>query len=172
MIVYRAQECMLLNILIWTLPESQLWPEIFLLYVMFCFVLFLIQNKNKCLTVKPVKGLYASLWISFTFGSAARKYIFMGMLLVFTLQYHQGMPVKDRHPLQMQNKLCLLQRVWEISVLATPASSASTGLTALAAADRWELSLPMLIPGLAVWEAWCWEIHSGWPGARWSPDAV
>lgn len=58
------------------------------------------------------------------------------------------------HKLQMQNKECLLQRLQIQDIL-----SACMGLTVLADADadadRWELSLPLLIPGLDTWEAWC-----------------
>lgn len=58
------------------------------------------------------------------------------------------------HELQMQNKKCLHQRLQIQDIL-----SSCMGLTALADADadadRWELSLPLLIPGLDTWEARC-----------------
>lgn len=75
------------------------------------------------------------------------------------LQYCQGMPVKDRDPsMSCKHKprcvyfkglgTSLFQQIQDIL-------SASTGLITLAVADRWMLSLSMIIPWLEVWEAWC-----------------
>lgn len=75
------------------------------------------------------------------------------------------------HEMQTQNKKCLLQRLQIQDILST-----CMGLTALADADadadRWQLSLPLLIPGLDTWEARCWKIHLSWAGASSSPDVV
>lgn len=89
---------------------------------MVIILFFFIQNKNKCPTVKP-EAVYASLWTSFNFGSAARKYIFIVHIVgiyVAVLPRNASQGQGPLHKLQTQNTMCLFQRFGEISVLANP----------------------------------------------------